>query len=109
MSTAVLFTCAGRRVDIVSAFSRAGATTIAVDTSALAPTLYHADHFRLVPRIDDRGYVPALAAAGRMRVRVPGASLAYYYVLVTAATTLGLVRYLRSGTPLMWEQAEGTR
>jgi len=61
VSTAVLFTCAGRRVDIVSAFSRAGATTIAVDTSALAPTLYHADHFRLVPRIDDRGYVPALA------------------------------------------------
>jgi glycosyltransferase involved in cell wall biosynthesis len=50
-----------------------------------------------------------LAGAGRMRVRVPGANLAYYYLLVTAATTLGLVRYLRSGTPLMWEQAKGTR
>jgi len=48
-------------VDIVSAFSRAGATTIAVDTSPLAPTLYHADHFRLVPRMDDPAYVPALA------------------------------------------------
>jgi carbamoyl-phosphate synthase large subunit len=59
--TAVLFTCAGRRVDIVSAFSRAGATTIAVDTSPLAPTLYHADHYRLVPRADDPGYIPALA------------------------------------------------
>jgi carbamoyl-phosphate synthase large subunit len=59
--TAVLFTCAGRRVDIVSAFSRAGATTIAVDTSSLAPTLYHADHYRLVPRMDDPAYVPALA------------------------------------------------
>jgi glycosyltransferase involved in cell wall biosynthesis len=51
----------------------------------------------------------ALAAAGRMRVRLPGANLAYYYVLVTAATTFGLVRYLRSGTPLMWERAKGTR
>jgi glycosyltransferase involved in cell wall biosynthesis len=51
----------------------------------------------------------SLAGAGRMRIRIPGASLAYYYVLVTAATTLGLVRYLRSGTPLMWEQARGTR
>jgi len=59
--TAVLFTCAGRRVDIVSAFARAGATTVAVDTSPLAATLYHADHHRLVPRIDDPGYVPALA------------------------------------------------
>jgi glycosyltransferase involved in cell wall biosynthesis len=51
----------------------------------------------------------ALAGAGRMRVRVPGASLAYYYVLVTAATTLGLARYLRAGTPMTWEQAKGTR
>jgi len=51
----------------------------------------------------------ALAGAGRLRLRVPGANLAYYYVLVTAATTLGLARYLRSGTPLMWEQAKGTR
>ena len=59
--TAVLFTCAGRRVDIVSAFSRAGATTIAVDASPLAPTLYHADHYRLVPRLDDPSYLPALA------------------------------------------------
>lgn len=50
-----------------------------------------------------------LAAAGRMRLRAPGANLAYYYVLVTAATTLGLIRYLRSGTPLIWEQAKGTR
>ena len=59
--TAVLFTCGGRRVDIVSAFSRAGATTVVADASPLAPTLYHADHYRLVPRLDDPGYVPALA------------------------------------------------
>src|SRR5437764_1222122 len=59
--TAVLFTCGGRRVDIVSAFSRAGASTIVADASPLAPTLYHADHYRLVPRLDEPGYIPALA------------------------------------------------
>lgn len=72
--TAVLFTCAGQRVDIVSAFSRAGATTVAADANALAPALYHADRFELVPRIDDPGYVPALAAlvaAHDVRVVIP--------------------------------------
>jgi carbamoyl-phosphate synthase large subunit len=60
--TAVLFTCAGQRVDIVSAFGRAGATTIAADLDPLAPALYHADEKALVPRVDDPGYVRALAA-----------------------------------------------
>jgi carbamoyl-phosphate synthase large subunit len=60
--TAVLFTCAGQRADIVTAFGRAGATTIASDLDRLAPALYHADHMALVPRVDDPGYVPALAA-----------------------------------------------
>ena len=60
--TAVLFTCAGQRVDIVSAFGRAGATTIATDADPMAPALYHADAFALVPRIDSPGYVPTLAA-----------------------------------------------
>ena len=60
--TAVLFTCAGQRVDIVSAFRRAGATTVATDADALAPALYHADHKALVPRIGTPGYVPALVA-----------------------------------------------
>jgi carbamoyl-phosphate synthase large subunit len=59
--TAVLFTCAGRRVDIVTAFGRAGATTIATDASPLAPALYHADRYELVPRVDDPRYVPRLA------------------------------------------------
>ncbi len=59
--TAVLFTCAGQRVDIVSAFARAGATTVAADLDPLAPALYHADHRALVPRVDDPGYVRALA------------------------------------------------
>jgi carbamoyl-phosphate synthase large subunit len=59
--TAVLFTCAGRRVDIVSAFSRAGATTVAADMSPLAPAIYHADHHAFVPRVGDPGYLPKLA------------------------------------------------
>jgi carbamoyl-phosphate synthase large subunit len=58
--TAVLFTCAGQRVDIVAAFRRAGATTIACDVDQLAPALYHAEHRALVPRVDDFGYVTAL-------------------------------------------------
>ncbi len=58
--TAVLFTCAGQRVDIVTAFARAGATTIATDVDQLAPALYHADRRALVPRVDDPAYVDAL-------------------------------------------------
>ena len=58
--TAVLFTCAGQRVDIVGAFRRAGATAVAVDANPLAPALYHADEHALVPRVDDPGYIPAL-------------------------------------------------
>ena len=60
--TAVLFTCAGQRADIVTAFRDAGATTIAADLDRLAPALYHADHMALVPRVDDPGYVAALTA-----------------------------------------------
>jgi carbamoyl-phosphate synthase large subunit len=58
--TAVLFTCAGQRVDIVGAFGDAGATTIAVDVNPLAPALYRADRYELVPRVEDPDYVPAL-------------------------------------------------
>ena len=58
--SAVLFTCAGQRVDIVVAFRRAGATTIASDLDRLAPALHHADHMALVPRVDDPGYIAAL-------------------------------------------------
>ncbi|HEV7565342.1 MAG TPA: ATP-grasp domain-containing protein, partial [Microbacteriaceae bacterium] len=57
---AVLFTCAGQRVDIVSAFRNAGATTVATDADQLAPSLYHADFHALVPRVDDPFYVDAL-------------------------------------------------
>ena len=58
--TAVLFTCAGQRVDIVTAFKRAGARTVASDLNPLAPALYHADELALVPPVRDPGYVPAL-------------------------------------------------
>jgi carbamoyl-phosphate synthase large subunit len=47
-------------VDIVGAFRQAGAVTVAADANPLAPALYHADHYALVPRIEDPGYVPAL-------------------------------------------------
>ena len=60
--TAVLFTCAGQRVDIVTAFGRAGAYTIAVDASPLAPALYHAHRLAIVSRFDDPGYVEDLRA-----------------------------------------------
>ena len=58
--TAVLFTCAGQRVDIVSAFGRAGATTVATEINPLAPALYHADRYELVLRVGDPGYVAEL-------------------------------------------------
>jgi carbamoyl-phosphate synthase large subunit len=58
--TAVLFTCAGQRVDVVTAFARAGARTVAVDADPLAPAIYHADVHAIVPRIEDPGYLPAL-------------------------------------------------
>ena len=51
----------------------------------------------------------ALAAAGKLKLPVPGAGLAYYYLLMTWATVVALGRYLREGAPLMWEKAEGTR
>jgi hypothetical protein len=72
--TAVLFTCAGQRVDIVEAFGRAGATTIATDLDPLAPALYHADLHAFAPRVADAGYVPRLAelvAEHNVRLIVP--------------------------------------
>jgi carbamoyl-phosphate synthase large subunit len=89
--TAVLFTCAGQRVDIVSAFGRAGALTVAADANALAPALYHADRHALVPRIDDPGYIAALKAlveAHDVRLIVPLTDLDHLQ-LVDARKELG--------------------
>jgi cellulose synthase/poly-beta-1,6-N-acetylglucosamine synthase-like glycosyltransferase len=51
----------------------------------------------------------ALAAAARLHLPVPGAGLAYYYLLVSWATLVALRRYLAKGVPAVWEKAEGTR
>ena len=50
-----------------------------------------------------------LAAAGKQRLPIPGARLAYYYFVVTKATVSALARYLRFGTPQTWDKAKGTR
>jgi carbamoyl-phosphate synthase large subunit len=61
----------GQRVDILDAFKRAGATTVATDVNPLAPALYRADHHALVPRVGDDAYVPALRGLAEQRdVRV---------------------------------------
>jgi cellulose synthase/poly-beta-1,6-N-acetylglucosamine synthase-like glycosyltransferase len=57
---------------------------------------------------DQLGFL-ALALAGRRRLALPGAGLAYYYLLTTAATLESLARYLRAGSPATWGKAEGTR
>jgi glycosyltransferase involved in cell wall biosynthesis len=51
----------------------------------------------------------ALAALGRLRLRVPGAAIAYYYFLMMTATIASLFQYLRRGPSLTWEKAAGTR
>jgi carbamoyl-phosphate synthase large subunit len=57
---AVLLTGVGKRYDIVSAFAQ-HATTIAADPNPLAPAQYAAHHRLAPPRIEDPGYVAALA------------------------------------------------
>jgi carbamoyl-phosphate synthase large subunit len=92
--TAVLFTCAGQRVDIVSAFGRAGALTVAADANPLAPALYHADRHALVPRIDEPGYIPALAELVRLhdvRLIVPLTDLDHLQLVDARAELEALV------------------
>ena len=55
-----MLTCVGQRAEIVSAFRGTGATTVATDTSELAPALYKADVAALTPRFDDGTYIPVL-------------------------------------------------
>ena len=62
-----------------------------LEADRLAPTLYHADHHALVPRVDDPGYVPALAALVRehdVRLIVPLTDLDHV-VLAEARTFIG--------------------
>jgi carbamoyl-phosphate synthase large subunit len=74
MGMGVLFTCAGQRVDIVTAFRDAGATTVAADLNPLAPALYAADRYVFPPPYGSPGYVKALAgvvAEHEVRLIVP--------------------------------------
>jgi carbamoyl-phosphate synthase large subunit len=63
----LLFTCVGRRVELLQAFRAAAQRLgqelriVAVDSDPTAPGLFCADEPRLVPRADDPGYVAALA------------------------------------------------
>jgi carbamoyl-phosphate synthase large subunit len=89
--TTVLFTCAGQRVDILTAFARAGAATLATDVDPLAPALHHADAYALVPRVYDPAYVPALrdlVRAHDVRLVVPLTDLDQA-ILARAETELG--------------------
>lgn len=62
----LLFTCVGRRVELLQAFRAAAKRLgqklriVAVDSDPTAPGLLCADEPRLVPRADDPGYVAAL-------------------------------------------------
>jgi cellulose synthase/poly-beta-1,6-N-acetylglucosamine synthase-like glycosyltransferase len=46
---------------------------------------------------------------GMLAAAAAGIGLARYYVLVTWATVVALVNYLRRGVPATWDAAEGTR
>ena len=75
------------------------ATSLALVTSGLVYELVLAAQIALF----------VLALAGRFRIPIPGAAIAYYYVLVTWATVAALFRYARFGVPPVWEKVEGTR
>ena len=75
------------------------ATSLALVTSGLVYELVLAAQIALF----------VLALAGRLRIPIPGAAIAYYYVLVTWATVAALFRYARFGVAPVWEKVEGTR
>jgi cellulose synthase/poly-beta-1,6-N-acetylglucosamine synthase-like glycosyltransferase len=59
-----------------------------------------------------QGLVYQLALAAQLLLLLAaalGVGIARYYVLVTWATVVSLVRYLRFGVPAVWAKAEGTR
>ena len=63
----ILFTSAGRRVELIRAFKRAYADLelkghiVVTDIDPLAPTLQEADRFYLVPRSSNPDFIPTLA------------------------------------------------
>jgi carbamoyl-phosphate synthase large subunit len=62
----LLFTCVGRRVELLQAFRRAGAALgldlrlVGVDSDVTAPALSCVDEAVVAPRATDAGYVPTL-------------------------------------------------
>ena len=78
-----------------------------------ASGLLHLDPARLVDRARRRrARVPARARPRSLLLLLAaalGVGIARYYVLVTWATVVSLVNYLRVGVPAVWEKAEGTR
>ncbi len=64
----ILFTCAGRRVELLRAFRRAGRALRcrleihAADSSPLAPALYHADRAHSLPPVDAPAFARRLLA-----------------------------------------------
>jgi len=58
------------------------------------------------------GFVYGIVLAGQLALLAAaavGVPIARYYVLVTWATVVALLNYLRRGVPATWEAAEGTR
>ncbi len=62
----VLFTCVGRRVELIEAFRRAAdklgirLTVHGADRSWFAPAMHHVDHAHIVPALDDPEQIDAL-------------------------------------------------
>lgn len=67
----ILFTCVGRRIELVDAFRRAadalgvGLTVHGADINWLAPAMYVVDKPHIVPRIRTRRHIPALLKLAR--------------------------------------------
>ncbi|MGD8451565.1 MAG: ATP-grasp domain-containing protein [Phycisphaerae bacterium] len=65
-SLTLLFTCVGRRIELLQAFRaaarrlRIGLRLVAVDSDVTAPGLTCADEGVVLPRVDDPAYIPAL-------------------------------------------------
>jgi len=58
------------------------------------------------------GWIYAVVLAGQLGLLAAaaiGVGIARYYVLVSWATLVSLLNYLRRGVPATWDVAEGTR
>jgi len=74
---AILFTCVGRRVELLRAFRRAGqrlGITLEIhgaDASEMSPAMHHVDHAHIVPAISTGKYVDALLRlVGKHRIKL---------------------------------------